>query len=91
MLVGGVHFLIMALSFGPLMVVLGLLTIGNAGIGLCVTTSLNWRISWLNYGFLKVDTGGPGCCVAGYLAVSWAKAPLPPDRSPVFGAQRSGC
>lgn len=62
MLVVGIHFLIMALAFGPLIVVLGLLTIGNAGAGLWVRRSMHWHTSWFIDGSLKLGIGGSMMC-----------------------------
>ena len=57
LLVVGVHFLPMAFAFGPMIGLLGILTILNAGAGLWLKPDLNLSIFWFFDGLLKL-TGG---------------------------------
>ena len=52
----GAHFVLMAPAFGPLIVLLGVLAIGNAWVGLKIPT-LPLRGLWLVDGCLKVGVG----------------------------------
>jgi len=57
LLVVGFHFIFMAPAFGPLIVVLSVLTIANAGFGLWVRPSLHWHVTWAVDGFIKMGVG----------------------------------
>jgi hypothetical protein len=57
LLVVGVHILPMALAFGPMIGLLGILTIPNAGAGLWLKPDLNLSIFWLFDGLLKLTSG----------------------------------
>jgi hypothetical protein len=57
LLVVGVHFLPMAFALGPIIGILGILTILNAGAGLWLNPDLNLSILWFFDGLLKL-TGG---------------------------------
>ena len=57
LLVVGVHFLPMAFAFGPMIGLLGILTILNAGAGLWLKPDMNLSILWFFDGLLKL-TGG---------------------------------
>ncbi len=53
----GLHFLPMAVAFGPVVMVLGLAIMLNAGIGLWKPSEIDLRHSWLADGLLKVAAG----------------------------------
>ena len=53
----GLHFLPMAVAFGPVMLLLGLALMLNAGIGLWKTSVIELQHSWLADGLLKVTAG----------------------------------
>lgn len=57
LLIVGVHFLPMAFAFGPMIGLLGILTILNAGAGLWLKPDLNLSLLWFFDGLLKL-TGG---------------------------------
>jgi len=57
LLVVGAHFLVMAPVFGPLIVLLGLLSVVNAVVGLRARTT-PWVAFWLIDGLLKAGIGG---------------------------------
>ena len=65
LLVVGVHFLLMAPAFGPLIVLLGTCSIGNAIAGLRLAPSRPWALFWTVDGGLKVAVG----------SVMWLLAP----------------
>ncbi len=52
----GAHFLPMAVAFGPVVVVLGLLSVFNAMLGLRISVS-SLHVHWLVDGVLKIATG----------------------------------
>ena len=53
----GLHFLPMAVAFGPIIGILGILTILNAGAGLWLSPNMNLSIVWFFDGFLKLACG----------------------------------
>ena len=57
LLVVGLHFLPMAIAFGPIMGILGILTILNAGAGLWLRPNMNLSILWFFDGLLKLACG----------------------------------
>jgi hypothetical protein len=57
LLVVGAHFFLMAPAFGPLVVLLGLLSVVNAVAGLR-TTAIPWVAFWAIDGVLKAGVGG---------------------------------
>ena len=57
LLIVGIHFLPMAFAFGPMIGILGVLTILNAGAGLWLRPTMNLSILWFFDGLLKL-TGG---------------------------------
>ncbi len=57
LMVVGVHFLVMAPAFGPLVVVLGLLSVANAAAGLHAAAT-PWPTFWFVDGTLKAGIGG---------------------------------
>jgi len=57
LLVVGLHFLPMALAFGPIIGVLGILTILNAGTGLWLRPNMNLSTLWFFDGLLKMAGG----------------------------------
>jgi len=57
LLVVGLHFLPMAVAFGPLMGILGILTILNAGAGLWLRPNMNLSVLWFFDGLLKLACG----------------------------------
>jgi hypothetical protein len=56
-LVVGLHFLPMAVAFGPIIGILGILTILNAGVGLWLRPNMNLSILWFFDGLLKLACG----------------------------------
>jgi hypothetical protein len=56
-LVVGLHFLPMAVAFGPIIAILGILTILNAGVGLWLSPNMNLSILWFCDGMLKLAGG----------------------------------
>ena len=65
LLVVGVHFLLMAPAFGPMFVVLGACSIGNATVGL---RSRPWSLFWAVDGGLKAAVGAVMLLIAPRLA-----------------------
>ena len=57
LLVVGLHFLPMALAFGPIIGILGILTILNAGAGLWLGPNMDLSILWFFDGLLKLAGG----------------------------------
>lgn len=57
LIVVGLHFLIMGISYGPLMAVLGILTVGNAWIGLRYLPQLSLRTFGIVDSLLKIAFG----------------------------------
>ena len=57
LLVVGLHFLPMAIAFGPIIGILGILTILNAGVGLWLRPNMNLSILWFLDGLLKLACG----------------------------------
>jgi len=57
LLVVGLHFLPMMVAFGPIMVLLGILTILNASAGLWLTPTMDLSIFWFFDGLLKLACG----------------------------------
>ena len=57
LLVVGLHFLPMAVAFGPIIGILGILTILNAGAGLWLKPNMSLSIVWLLDGLLKFACG----------------------------------
>ena len=57
LLVVGLHFLPMAFAFGPIIGILGVLTILNAGVGLWLRPNMNLSILWFFDGLLKLASG----------------------------------
>ena len=57
LLVVGLHFLPMAVAFGPIIAILGILTILNAGAGLWLRQDMNLSILWFFDGLLKLACG----------------------------------
>lgn len=57
LLVVGLHFLPMAVAFGPIIALLGILTILNAGAGLWLRPNMNLSILWFFDGLLKLVCG----------------------------------
>jgi hypothetical protein len=57
LLVVGLHFLPMAAAFGPMIAILGILTILNAGAGLWLRPNMNLSALWFVDGLLKVASG----------------------------------
>ena len=53
----GLHFLPMAVAFGPVVLVLGLAIMLNAGIGLWKPSAIDLRHSWMADGLLKLAAG----------------------------------
>ncbi len=53
----GVHFLPMAIAFGPVVLVLGVAVMLNAGMGLWKASAIDLRHSWMADGLLKVGAG----------------------------------
>jgi uncharacterized protein DUF6609 len=53
----GIHFLPMALAFGPLCAALGVSTIANASLGLRVLRAAPLKYLWLTDGILKMAFG----------------------------------
>lgn len=53
----GLHFLPMAITFGPLCAVLGLCAMANAGIGLWTSRDISLNRAWLIDGALKLAFG----------------------------------
>lgn len=58
MAVVGGHFFPMVMAFGPVVGVLGLVTIGNAAVGLWVARKSRLRMFWFVDGMLKLAFGG---------------------------------
>jgi uncharacterized protein DUF6609 len=57
LLVVGLHFLPMAVAFGPIVAILGMLTILNAGVGLWLRPKMNLSVIWFLDGLLKFVCG----------------------------------
>jgi hypothetical protein len=57
LLVVGLHFLPMAVAFGPIIAILGILTILNVGAGLWLRPNMNLSILWFFDGVLKLACG----------------------------------
>jgi hypothetical protein len=57
LLVVGLHFLPMAVAFGPIIGLLGVLTMVNAGAGLWLTPTTDLSTHWLVDGVLKLACG----------------------------------
>jgi hypothetical protein len=57
LLVVGLHFLPMAVAFGPIIAILGILTVLNAGAGLWLRPNMNLSILWFFDGVLKLACG----------------------------------
>jgi hypothetical protein len=57
LLIVGVHFLPMAFAFGPMIGILGILTILNAGAGLWLRPTMNLSLLWFFDGLLKLTSG----------------------------------
>jgi hypothetical protein len=57
LLVVGLHFLPMAVAFGPIIALLGILTILNAGVGLWLRPKMRLSILWFFDGLLKLVCG----------------------------------
>ena len=57
LLVVGLHFLPMAVAFGPLIAILGILTILNASAGMWFRPNMNLSLIWFFDGLLKVAGG----------------------------------
>ena len=57
LIVVGAHFFLMAPAFGPLIVLLGLSTIGSAAMGLRAGPN-SWLVCWFVDGALKAGVGG---------------------------------
>src|SRR5262245_6930560 len=53
----GLHFIPMAVAFGPVVLVLGLAVMINAGFGLWGSSRVRWEALWLTDGLLKVTAG----------------------------------
>jgi len=53
----GAHFLPMVVAFGPVVGVLGLVSIGNAAVGLWVAPQISLRMFWVIDGGLKLMCG----------------------------------
>jgi len=53
----GLHFLPMAVAFGPVVLVLGLAIMLNTTVGLWRLTGMNLQFLWLTDGLLKVTAG----------------------------------
>ena len=54
----GIHFIPMAITFGPLCAVLGISAMTNAGIGLWVKREASLKSIWIVDGALKLAVGG---------------------------------
>jgi hypothetical protein len=65
LLVVGLHFLPMAITFGPLCAVLGLCAMANAGIGLSISRDISLNRLWVIDGVLKLSFGSFMFAVAG--------------------------
>lgn len=61
----GIHFLPMAITFGPLCALLGLCAMINGGIGLWASRDISLNRAWLIDGVLKLSFGGLMFAVAG--------------------------
>lgn len=61
----GLHFLPMAITFGPLCAVLGLCAMANAGIGLSISRDLSVNRLWVIDGVLKLAFGSFMFAVSG--------------------------
>jgi hypothetical protein len=57
-LVVGVHFIPMAITFGPLRAALGVSAMGNAGLGLWKKRAASLNTLWSIDGGLKIGFGG---------------------------------
>jgi hypothetical protein len=57
LLVVGLHFLPMTVAFGPIIGILGILTMLNAGAGLWLSPNMNLSILWFFDGLLKLACG----------------------------------
>ena len=57
LLVVGLHFLPMAVAFGPIIGLFGILTILNAGAGLWLRSNMNLSSLWFFDGLLKLTCG----------------------------------
>jgi hypothetical protein len=62
LLIVGVHFLIMTPAFGPLITIVGILTIINAGLGLRTGTPIAFFKIWGIDGILKLSVGAIMLC-----------------------------
>jgi hypothetical protein len=54
----GIHFIPMAISFGPLCALLGISAMTNAGVGLWVKREASLNSIWIVDGALKLAIGG---------------------------------
>lgn len=57
LLVVGLHFIPMALAFGPIIGILGIMTILNAGVGLWLRPKMKLSTLWFFDGLLKLACG----------------------------------